>query len=600
MQGSTGVPLTRQDGDGICPLVVHRSARVGREAREALLVDEPPAERAALCGGVQVVTVRVGERRLLDRPVAPALVHVGVRDRRINARVVLTVAVQVLVDLAAEPGEPARDAEPDAAVVSGVVHVDGLAGLDMNRFEPHDVAELLVPHGQVVVTRRDVLDVEVAGCVALIDENGLVSRGVRQRHERVLHRVGECAGRVRGPLHPVARGAGDLPGSGVRERPRRAHETEPVGGADGRGLPQLFARRTGPIGTLFGRRHQAQSAVDRRRLVPPAVRIAVARLVRRVHVDEVRRGTQVVDLNEAERRRGARRLADAAAKRVVVVVDRDGAPGLLLEPDLESAEARLFGVWSPVRPGVVVEGEDTDLPERQRIIRALRGQLHVDGDGPVGSRCIGQRQVVPPHLVVERTHRDQVSALRQRHGGVILVAFGNDRAIALRAERERVGRELRVVDVDDEVVASEGGFRAEVQPVDGDGATASRARRGRPGRGGGGRRHGYCRQGRSEQAQNRDSRGHRSAAPAIHAMASERMRSLHRPDSTGSPHRFLPRTGRLREGDVAISSRSLYSRSLAPGDGGSSARRPTAPRTPRRVRCRQRDHKEPPPGCIRS
>src|SRR6185437_5585325 len=61
------------------PLVMDGRTRVGREAREALLVDDPPAERAALCSGVDVVTVRVGERRLFDRPVAPALVHVSVR-----------------------------------------------------------------------------------------------------------------------------------------------------------------------------------------------------------------------------------------------------------------------------------------------------------------------------------------------------------------------------------------------------------------------------------------------------------------------------------------------------------------------------------------
>ena len=51
-------------------------------------------------------------------------------------------------------------------------------------------------------------------------------------------------------------------------------------------------------------------------------------------------GPEVVDLDEAGVAPALDVSADAAAERVVVVVDGDRVAGLLLEPDLEAAEAR--------------------------------------------------------------------------------------------------------------------------------------------------------------------------------------------------------------------------------------------------------------------
>src|SRR5262249_717341 len=120
-------------------LIVHRRAWVGRESGEALLVDEPPAKRTAFRGRVLVVTARVGNRGLLDRGIAPALVHVRVPDRRIRTGVVLTVVVQVLVDMAVQPAEPSRDTDTGLAVIGHVVGVDGLTRSYGDRLEAHDV-----------------------------------------------------------------------------------------------------------------------------------------------------------------------------------------------------------------------------------------------------------------------------------------------------------------------------------------------------------------------------------------------------------------------------------------------------------------------------
>src|SRR5262249_55233978 len=157
-------PARGRHGAGV--LVVRRRAGEGGEAGEALLVDDPLAQRAALRGRVLVLPRRVGGGALLDRAVPPALVHVGVRDRRVHAGVVLPVVVDVLVDGAAQPAEPAGDAQADLAVRVGVVDVHGLPGGDRHRLEPDDVAELLVPDRHVVGAGRHVLDVEVAGGVA--------------------------------------------------------------------------------------------------------------------------------------------------------------------------------------------------------------------------------------------------------------------------------------------------------------------------------------------------------------------------------------------------------------------------------------------------
>ena len=78
---------------------------------------------------------------------------------------------------------------------------------------------------------------------------------------------------------------------------------------------------------------------------------------------------------------GAVGQAVAAAERVVVVVDGDGAVGLLLQPDLEAVQAGLLGVGRAVGPGVVVEDEDADLAERQRMVVALLGQVDARRSG---------------------------------------------------------------------------------------------------------------------------------------------------------------------------------------------------------------------------
>ena len=76
-------------------------------------------------------------------------------------------------------------------------------------------------------------------------------------------------------------------------------------------------------------------------------------------------GTEVVDLVEAV----TVGQAETAAQRLVVVVDRDRTVGLLLEADLESAQAGFLGVGCAVRPGVVLEHEDADLAQWQRVRR---------------------------------------------------------------------------------------------------------------------------------------------------------------------------------------------------------------------------------------
>jgi hypothetical protein len=135
--------------------------------------------------------------------------------------------------------------------------------------------------------------------------------------------------------------------------------------------PQLLAGRAGAVAAFLDRSEQLQAAVDGRGLVPPAVGVAVAGLVRRVHVDEVGCRSQVVELDEAV----AGGQAFAAAQRVVVVVDGHVVVGLLLQPDLEALEAAFFGVRGAVGPGVVGEDEDPELAERERVVLTLRGQV---------------------------------------------------------------------------------------------------------------------------------------------------------------------------------------------------------------------------------
>ena len=174
--------------------------------------------------------------------------------------------------------------------------------------------------------------------------------------------------------------------------------------------------------------------------------------------------------------------AVAAAQRLVVVVDGDGAVGLLLEPDLEAAEAGLFGVRRAVGPGVVVEDEDADLAERQRVVVALLGQVDARGEGAVGGGVVGQRDVLAPHLVVERADRDQVSPGRQVDGACgpgrprrtiglllsVVTYVGNGSSAGASQACERV------VDVDDVVEVRQRGAGREVARVHRDRAAGGR------------------------------------------------------------------------------------------------------------------------------
>ncbi|GAB3843603.1 hypothetical protein GCM10027610_056580 [Dactylosporangium cerinum] len=175
-----------------------------------------------------------------------------------------------------------------------------------------------------------------------------------------------------------------------------------------------------------------------------------------MHVDEVGGRSEVVDGDQPV----GGRQALAAAQRVVVVVDRDRALGLLLQPDPEALQRALFGVRGAVGPGVVLEHEDPDLAERQRVGIALLGEVDLRVEGAVSGGVVGQGDVLAPHLVVLRTDRDQVPSGGQIDGLASLVAFAHDRAVALGRHvlRERVLRlarrrvdEARVVDVDDVV-----------------------------------------------------------------------------------------------------------------------------------------------------
>jgi hypothetical protein len=273
-------------------------------------------------------------------------------------------------------------------------------------------------------------------------------------------------------------------------------EAEEVRGAAVGWLPQLLAGRARAVASLFHRCHEVEAAVDRRGLGPgarslrePVGRVGVGvAVLGRVDVGEVGGRTEIVDLHEAV----ARRLADTAAERFVVVVDGDRAAGLLFQPDLEAAEPLsgrgLLGVGSAVRPGVVLEHEDLELARRQRVIRARRSELNRRGEASVRRSVVGQRDVGTPHLVIEGPNGDQVAAFRQVDGAPVLVTHGHDRRVALGAERQRIARQFRVVLVNDEVEVRERVTRREVAGIDGDRTASRRARRGRVGLGGDGRR----------------------------------------------------------------------------------------------------------------
>ena len=98
---------------------------------------------------------------------------------------------------------------------------------------------------------------------------------------------------------------------------------------------------------------------------------------------------------------------------------------------------------------------------------------------PFGVRVGGQGDVLAPHLVVDSADGDQVPARRELNGVTRLVAFADDRTVALGAEGVRVRRQLRVVLVDDEVEVPQRGAGAEVPGVDRDGAAGGRAAGGR-------------------------------------------------------------------------------------------------------------------------
>ncbi len=434
-------------------LIVHRRTRVGLEPGEALLVDDPPAERTAFRSRVFVVSARVSDRGLLDRTIAPALVHIRVPDGCIRAGVVLTVVVQVLVDMAVQPAEPARDTDAGLAVVCDIVGVDCLPFSHGDRLEAHDVVELLVPDAHVVGAGRDALDVKVPVLVTAALEDGQVGGSVGEGDVRIVYRRVVGPRGVGRPLHPVARLASDLTGAaGVRPAGRpvhgRADESEEVGGAAVGWLPQLLAGRARAVTALFNRCLEAEAAVDRRGLCPGArslrepvrrvgIRVAV---LGRVHIGEVGGRTEIVDLNEAV----VGSPADTPAERVVVVVDGDRVAGLLFQPDLEASEPLvgrgLLGVGSAVRPGVVLEHEDLELAQRQRVIRAHLGEVDSRGEGSVSGRVVGQGYIRPPHLVVEGPNGNQVPAGRQVDRVPVLAALGDDRRVALGVESQRIAR----------------------------------------------------------------------------------------------------------------------------------------------------------------
>ena len=279
-----------------------------------------------------------------------------------------------------------------------------VAGADGDRQEPDDVAELLVPDRQVVGAGRDVLDVEVAVAVALADvhrvvgplslsaTNGFVDRLAQS--SRTSNGGQPCQLRAVPVIAPV-------PGAG--ERVGDADEAEPVGGAPVGRLAELLAGRAGAVAALLDAGLQLEPAVDRRGLVPAAVRVAVAAARPAGDVDEVRRRAEVVDLGEAVA--ASVHGSIAAAQRVVVVVDGDCEWVCSSSADVEAAQAGLLGVGRAVGPRVVVEHEDADLAERQRVRLALLGQV----DRPRCPRVGGQRDVLAPHLVVERADGDQVA-----------------------------------------------------------------------------------------------------------------------------------------------------------------------------------------------
>ena len=254
--------------------------------------------------------------------------------------------------------------------------------------------------------------------------------------------------------------AGDLARPGVVEVGREAREAEPVARAHVRGLPELLTRCPGAVAPLLDAGLDVEPAVERRGLAPTCCRGCVARGVRRRRVDEVRRRAEVVELHEAV----GVGDAVAAAERVVEVVDGDVLVGLLVDRDVEALEPRLRRVGRRVGPAHVLEDEGADLAEREAVLAGrVSAQRDVDGAG-VGR----QRDVLAPHLVVGRADGDQVAAVGQAHRGAVLIAEGDDRAVALgrrdpgALHRIRVVPEVRVVDVHEERELRQHGIRRQV------------------------------------------------------------------------------------------------------------------------------------------